>query len=365
MQTAIPYMQLRGGSSKGLFFEARDLPDDQALRNRVLIAAMEGVGCGDPRQIDGLGGGYSLTSKVAVISPSKLKDADLEYLFLQVEIGKGKVSTVQTCGNILAGVVPFAIESGMIPAQDGLTTARVNMLNTGGICEILVETPNFKVEYAGNAKVDGVPGTAAPVICNYLEIEGSTCGSLYPTGNIIDEINGIKLTCIDNGMPVVLLVASDFGITGYESNSDLDRNESLKEQLEDIRLKIGPIMNLGDVKSKTIPKMCLISAPQSNGLINTRMFIPHVCHEAIGVLAAISVATACVSQGNVVHRVITAPDSDIKKLSIEHPSGELTVTLDYDCNADGKITIKRSGVMRTVRLLSKGEVFIPDLAFLS
>lgn len=364
MQMAIPYMQLRGGSSKGLYFEAKNLPQDPILRDRILIAAMEGVGLGDPRQIDGLGGANSLTSKVAIVGPSTLADADLDYLFLQVEVGKGKVSSVQNCGNILAGVLPFAIESGMIAARSGVTEARVNLLNTGGICEIVVQTPDGKVEYAGNARVDGVPGTAAPVICNYLDVQGSTCGSLLPTGNLVDVINGIELTCIDNGMPVVLMDAKKFGLTGYESNTALDNDDILKERLEDIRLKIGPKMNLGDVKTKTIPKMCLISAPQSGGLINTRMFIPHICHEAIGVLAAISVATACVLPGSVANNVIGVPNESIKELSIEHPSGELTVTLDYEIDSQGKVSINRSGVMRTARLLSRGEVYIPDLGFL-
>lgn len=364
MQMAIPYMQLRGGSSKGLYFEAKNLPQDPILRDRILIAAMEGVGLGDPRQIDGLGGANSLTSKVAIVGPSTLADADLDYLFLQVEVGKGKVSSVQNCGNILAGVLPFAIESGLIAARSGVTEARVNLLNTGGICEIVVQTPDGKVEYAGNARVDGVPGTAAPVICNYLDIQGSTCRSLLPTGNLVDVINGIELTCLDNGMPVVLIDAKKFGLTGYEPNTVLNKNDILTERLEDIRLKIGPKMNLGDVKTKTIPKMCLISAPQSGGLINTRMFIPHICHEAIGVLAAISVATACVLPGSVANSIVGVPNESIKELSIEHPSGELTVTLDYNFNAEGEINIKRAGVIRTARLLSKGEVFIPDLGFL-
>ena len=359
---AIPYMQFRGGSSKGLYFEARYLPKDPKLRDRILIACMEGVGMGDPRQIDGLGGANSLTSKVAIVSPSELKDADLDYLFLQVEIGKGKVSTAQNCGNILAGVVPFAIESKMIKANEGTTHARVNMLNTGGICEIVVQTPNFNVEYSGNARVDGVPGTAAPIICNYLDTEGSTCGSLFPTGKFKDEMNGIEFTCIDNGMPVVLLLASQLGISGYESPSELDQNETLKQKIEDIRLKIGPKMNLGEVGSKTIPKMCLISKPKENGLINTRMFIPHVCHEAIGVLAAISVATACVVPETIIHSEISIPHQILNELSIEHPTGELTVTLDYTLNHDNTIKINRSGVMRTARLISKGEVFIPPLA---
>jgi len=361
MQTSIPYMQFRGGSSKGLYFEARHLPENIIQRDRILLACMEGVGMGDPRQIDGLGGAHSLTSKIAIVSPSKTMEADLDYLFLQVEIGKGKISTAQNCGNILAGVVPFAIESGMIQAQEGFTKASINMLNTGGICEILVQTPHSKVEYSGKARVDGVPGTAAPIICNYLGTEGSTCGSLIPTGNLIDRVDGIELTCIDNGMPVVLLEAKSLGISGYETPEELNLNEGLKERLEDIRLKIGPKMNLGEVKHKTIPKICLISPPRMNGIINTRMFIPHVCHEAIGVLAAISVATASVIPGSINHRVFNTPNS-LHELSIEHPTGELTVSLDYQIDEWGKINIHRSGVMRTARLISKGEVFIPPLA---
>ena len=361
MQTAIPYMQFRGGSSKGLFFEARHLPQDPQLRDRILIAAMEGVGMGDPRQIDGLGGATSLTSKVAIISPSDLAEADLDYLFLQVELGKGKVSTAQNCGNILAAVVPFAIEAGIISANDGLTSARVNMLNTGGICEIIVQTPGRQVNYAGNARVDGVPGTAAPIICNYLDIEGSTCGALFPTGNKLDIINGAEITCIDNGMPVVLTDAMYFGITGFESHTDLDKNIRLKERLEAIRVKVGPLMNLGDVCSKTIPKMCLLSEPHQSGVINTRMFIPHVCHEAIGVLAAVSVATACIIEGTGASRFVKSNLADLQEISIEHPSGEMTVTLDHEKDNEGNVVIKRSGVMRTARLLSRGEVFIPSL----
>ena len=359
MQTAIPFMQFRGGSSKGLFFEARHLPQDPELRDRILIAAMEGVGMGDPRQIDGLGGATSLTSKVAIVSPSELAEADLDYLFLQVEVGKGRVSTVQNCGNILAAVVPFAIESGMITANDGVTSARVNMINTGGICEIIVQTPARQVNYAGNARVDGVPGTAAPIICNYLDTEGSTCGALLPTGNTMDIIDGAQLTCIDNGMPVVLLDAMYFGITGFESHTDLDKNIRLKERLEAIRLKAGPLMNLGDVSSKTIPKMCLLSEPHELGVINTRMFIPHICHEAIGVLAAVSVATACIIKGTMANRFIQSDIDDLRDISIEHPSGEMTVTLDHEKDSKGNVVIKRSGVIRTARLLSKGEVFIP------
>jgi 4-oxalomesaconate tautomerase len=356
MQTAIPYMHLRGGSSKGLYFNAADLPVDVNERDKIILAAMEGVGQGDTRQIDGLGGGTSLTSKVAVVSLSKNTAADIDYLFLQVVIGKGKISAAQTCGNILAAVVPFAIESGMIQASSPTTVTKVNMLNTGGICEVTVETPAGKVNYAGNAKVDGVPGTAAAIICNYLDTAGATCGTLLPTGNVKDIVDGISVTCIDNGMPEVIIRASDLGITGYETAAELDTNEILKNKLESIRLQIGPKMNLGDVTEKTVPKMCIISPALNGGTINTRTFIPHVCHEAVGVLGAVSTATACMLQGSVMDGIAIV--SDKNKLSVEHPTGEFTVKLDIT-NDNGNIVINKSGVIRTARLLSKGVVFIP------
>lgn len=350
-------MQFRGGSSKGLFFLSKDLPEDvEAIKLSVLLA-MEGTTEGDPRQIDGLGGAHSLTSKAAVVGPSTHPDADVDYLFLQVVVGKGLVSTGQTCGNILAGVAPFAIETGLVKAGDPLTRVRVNMLNTGGICEVLVETPGRQVSYAGTARIDGVPGTAAPIICNYLDVAGSTCGALLPTGNALDEVDGYQLTCIDNGMPVVLLRAADFGLSGYESVKDLSNNLELKAKIEQIRLKVGPLMNLGEVAQKTVPKMCLIAPPKDGGVLHTRVFIPHVVHDAIGVLAAISVATAVVVPGSIADGVAQLPNQNPNLFSIEHPSGECTVQLDYELE-EGKIVVKKAGVLRTARLLSRGELFV-------
>ena len=368
MQTAIPYMHFRGGSSKGLFFNAKDLPTNETLRYKILLAAFEGSDLGDPRQIDGLGGGSSLSSKAAIVSPSNTEGVDLDYFFVQIMMGKGKVSTNQTCGNILAAVLPFAIESGMIEATQPTTKAKIRIVNTGGVCEVIVETPNGHVNYAGNAKVDGILGTAAPIICNYLDTEGATCGALLPTGNSIDIIDGIEMTCIDNGMPVVIVRATDFGITGYETKAELDDNSILKQKIETIRLKMGHKMGLGDVKDQAVPKMCLISPPQNQeGLVNTRMFIPHVCHDAIGVLAAVSVATACILPNSMTKNIaiLTCPETIGRggnALSVEHPTGEFTVNLDWEKEND-TIVIRKSGVMRTARLLSKGEVFIPQSIF--
>lgn len=360
----IPFYQIRGGSSKGLYFKAEDLPTDEHERNEILLLAMEGTIEGDSRQIDGLGGATSLTSKVAIISKSENPNADLDYNFVQVLVGKGKVSTTQTCGNILAGIVHFAIETGMIEATQPTTSAKINIVNTGGICEVVVQTPNGIIETKGDAKVDGVVGTAAPIICNYLETEGSTCGALLPTGNNIDTIEGIETTCIDNGMPIVIMRAKDFGLVGNESKEILEANEPLRLKIEQIRLKAGFLMDLGNVKDQTIPKMCLISLAENGGIINTRMFIPHVVHEAIGVLAAVSVATACVIPETVCSNELRQEIKDsylmshISYLSIEHPSGEFTVNLEFEID-DNQVKIHKSGVIRTARILSKGEVFIP------
>ena len=358
MQRAIPYMQLRGGSSKGLYFKASDLPDDPELRNRVILAAMEGVGTGDSRQIDGLGGAHSLTSKVAVVNPSTRTDADLDYLFIQVVVGGGRVSTVQNCGNILAGVVPFAIENGMLPAASPETTVTVYMANSDSLCQVTVQTPNGQVEYAGDTPVDGVPGTAAPIVCNYLDVAGSATGALLPTGNIRDVIDNLELTCIDNGMPVVIMRAVDLNRTGYESVEALNADSDLKARLETIRLQIGPRMNLGDVTEQTVPKMCLIASPIHGGLIHTRTFIPHVCHEAIGVLGAVSVATACLLPGSVTTGIAALPLDQRRGLSVEHPSGEFSVDLQVTTHGES-LVVEKSGVLRTARLLSKGELFIP------
>lgn len=357
-QRAIPFAQFRGGSSKGLFFKAEDLPTAPTERDRLVLAAMEGVGPGDPRQIDGLGGATPLTSKVAVVSRSEHPDADLDYLFLQVAVGAGRVSTGQNCGNILAAVLPFALESGLFPASSPTTTARVFMVNTGGVCEVTVQTPGGRVEYAGDAKVDGVPGTAAPIVCSYLGLAGSTCGALLPTGNPLDVVEATEVTCIDNGMPEVLLRAADFGLTGDETPAELEANASLRERLERIRLAAGPLMNLGDVSDKTVPKLCLIAPPRQGGLVSTRTFIPHTVHEAIGVLGAVSTATACLLPGSVAGGVAVLPENPASGYSVEHPTGEFTVHLELTVR-DGSVEVGKSGVVRTARLLSRGEVLVP------
>jgi 4-oxalomesaconate tautomerase len=354
MQTSIPCCLMRGGSSKGLYFLAGDLPADADARDQILVAAMGA----DKRQIDGAGGAHPLTSKVAIVSRSKEDAADVDYLFAQIVVGEGRVDTTPNCGNMLAGVGPFAVETGLVPVHGDTTIVRVRMLNTGNLCELIVQTPGGRVRYEGATHIDGVPGTSAPIVCSYLDVAGSVCGSLLPTGNRVDEVDGIRITAVDNGMPVVVLRAADFGITGYETPAELDANAELKQKLESIRLQIGPKMNLGDVTRKVVPKMSLIAPAREGGHISTRTFIPHDCHAAIGVLGAVSVATACILPGTVAEGIATVPDGAIKQMSVEHPSGEFSVTLEVGGSSDQPEVLK-AGLLRTARLIMKGEIQIP------
>jgi 4-oxalomesaconate tautomerase len=345
---------MRGGSSKGLYFRKDDLPADEALRDRVLVAAL-GT---DSRQIDGAGGAHPLTSKVAIVSRSASSDADIDYLFAQVVVGEGRVDTTPNCGNMLAGVGPFAIETGLIAARDGVTPVRIRMLNSDNLCELLVETPHGHVNYDGHAHIDGVPGTAAPIVCNYLDVAGSATGSLLPTGRALDVVDGVEVTCIDNGMPVVVIRARDLGVTGYETPQELDANKELKKKIESIRLAVGPRMNLGDVAKKVVPKMSLIAPARGGGHVCTRTFIPHDCHAAIGVLGAVSVATACILPGSVAQGIATVPAGKIKQMSVEHPTGEFSVTLDVGGTPELPV-VQKAGLLRTARLIFRGEVLVP------
>ncbi|MBO0347389.1 4-oxalomesaconate tautomerase [Roseibium sp. CAU 1637] len=349
VDSGIPAMWMRGGTSKGGYFLADDLPSDAQLRDQFLLAVM---GSPDPRQIDGLGGADPLTSKVAVVKKSSRPGVDVDYLFLQVFVDQAVVSDGQNCGNILAGVGPFAIERGLVEAHEGTTDVRIFMENTSQLATVTVVTPQARVTYRGDAKIDGVPGSSAPVSIVFEDTAGSTCGALLPTGNAVDEIDGVGVTMIDNGMPCVVLAAADFGLSGQESPAELEANTELRQRLEAIRLKAGPLMNLGDVSEKSVPKITLVSAPE-NGCISTRTFIPHRCHKAIGVLGAVSVATACLLEGGPARGLAQIPEGETKTLSVEHPTGEFSVLAEFD--AGGQLS--RAGVLRTARKLSDGVVF--------
>jgi len=343
-------MWMRGGTSKGGYFLAADLPQDVAARDALLLRVM---GSPDPRQIDGMGGAHPLTSKVAVVKPSARDDADVDYLFLQVFVDKPIVTDAQNCGNILAGVGPFAIERGLVPAAGEATQVRIYMENTGQIAIATVLTPGGRVSYEGEARIDGVPGSAAPVDIIFKDTAGSSCGALLPTGNAVDTIDGVAVTLIDNGMPCVVMSGADMGISGRETPKELEANAALRQRLESIRLQAGPMMNLGDVSKSSVPKMTMVSPAQNGGAISTRTFIPHSCHDAIGVLGAVSVATACLLPEGPAADIAAVAGGARKKLSIEHPTGEFTVV----ANVDDRGEVVEAGVLRTARKLFDGVVF--------
>ncbi len=350
MSEGVRCMWMRGGTSKGGYFLADDLPGDAAARDRFLLGVM---GSPDKRQIDGMGGADPLTSKVAVVRRSERSGIDVDYLFLQVFVDQAIVTDAQNCGNILAGVGPFAIERGLVQAQEGETRVTIYMENTGQVAVERVRTPGGKVSYAGDASIDGVPGTASPIPVLFKDTAGSSCGALLPTGKRLDLIDGIEVTCIDNGMPVVIMRAEDLGISGTESRDELDANQALKRKLESIRLQAGPMMNLGDVTAKTVPKMTLVSAPRAGGVISTRTFIPHRCHASIGVLGAVSVATACALPGSSASHLACLPEGRSKRMPIEHPIGASNILVELDDNDE----VESASVLLTARKLFDGLVF--------
>ena len=348
MSDGIPCLWMRGGTSKGAYFLATDLPADPAARDALLLAVM---GSPDPRQIDGIGGADPLTSKVAILSPSTRADADVDYLFLQVFVDQPLVSDAQGCGNILAAVGPVAIERGLVAVAGDLTPVRIHMVNTGEVARADVQTPGGRVRYDGGTAIDGVPGTAAPVRLMFDNIAGSMCGALLPTGQALDVIDGVNCTLIDNGMPIVVMRATDFGLTGAETRDEIEAMEHVKARVEAIRLQAGSMMGLGDVSEASVPKMTLVSAPMNGGAINTRSFIPKRVHASVGVFAAVSVATACLLEGSPAFALASLPPDG--RFAIEHPTGAAEVYLDIAPDR----SVRGAGTIRTARKLMDGRVF--------
>jgi 4-oxalomesaconate tautomerase len=350
-ETGVRCTMLRGGTSRGLYFEAADLPPDPAERDDLLLRLM---GTPDPRQIDGLGGATSLTSKVAVVSRPARPGADVDYLFLQLGVDEPTVGDRQNCGNILAGVGPFAVERGLVPAGKAETTVRIRMVNSDSVAVATFPTPGGRVEYRGDVAIAGVPGTAAPVVLAFTGTEGSATGRLLPTGQVRDQVDGIEVTCVDNGMPVVLATAGSFGLTGYETHGELAADTGLLARVDQFRRKAGQLMGLGDVAS--VPKTVLLAPPRDGGLLCTRAFIPVQPHTSIGVLCAISVVTGMLLPGAVGHELTEGWPAGGSRIDVEHPSGHLLVDVAVDGAADPPRVV-RSGVVRTARKLFDGIVY--------
>ncbi|MEL1249067.1 4-oxalomesaconate tautomerase [Aurantiacibacter gilvus] len=353
-----PVMWMRGGTSKGGYFLASEIPAEEAERAEFLLGVM---GSPDPRQIDGMGGADPLTSKVAVVKKSERPGVDVDYLFLQVFVDQAIVTDAQNCGNILAGVGPFAIERGLVQPAGDVTQVTIYMENTGQIAVASIETPADEigkraVNYWGEAKIDGVPGTHAPIPIEFRDTAGSSCGALLPTGNAFDEIEGVRCTLIDNGMPCIVFKAEDVGATGYETREELESDAfaPIRAKIEAIRLAAGPLMNLGDVTEKSVPKMTLVAPPKNGGAVTTRVFIPKRAHASIGVLGAVTAATACLVEGSPAAEVADVPEGTTKSLSIEHPSGEMTCVMKVDANGE----VESAALLRTARKLMDGIVYV-------
>jgi 4-oxalomesaconate tautomerase len=350
MSDGIRCMWMRGGTSKGGVFVKDDLPADPADRDAILLRVM---GSPDIRQIDGMGGGDPLTSKVALVSRSARPGVDVDYLFLQVFVDQAIVTDAQNCGNMLAAVAPFAIERGLVEAADGITRVAIHMENTAQVAVASVSTPHGQVDYAGSTAISGVPGTAAAIPLAFRDTAGSSCGALLPTGRTVDAIDGVDVTLIDNGMPCVVMAAQDVGVSGHEDRATLDADSAMKAKVEAIRLKAGPLMKLGDVREQSVPKMMLVAAARGGGAIAVRSLIPHRVHASIGVLGAVSVATACLLEGSPAARLAKVPPGLTKAFAVEHPSGmtECVVTID-----DAGRPVE-AGMLRTARKLMDGVVF--------
>jgi 4-oxalomesaconate tautomerase len=350
--TGVPCMLMRGGTSKGAYFLAADLPPEPAERDDLLLRVM---GSPDPRQIDGIGGAHPLTSKVAVVSPSDSPGIAVDYLFLQLGVDEATVSDRQNCGNLLAGVGPFAVERGLVTPGTQRSTVRIRMVNSGSTAVAHFPTPGGVVDYTGDTAISGVPGTAAPVVLDFADTAGSAGRGLLPTGRRVDEIDGLRVTCVDNGMPVVVAYAKDFGLTGYEPVEKLAADDRLRDRVRSLRVRAGELMGLGDVRDASVPKTTLVAPPVDGGTICTRTFIPERLHASIGVLGAVSVVTAVLLDGAVGHDIAQVAEG-ATRMDVEHPSGHLEVEVALDASADPP-RVRRSGVVRTARKLFDGIVF--------
>ncbi|MFM1814529.1 MAG: hypothetical protein RLZ98_1224 [Pseudomonadota bacterium] len=354
-QNSVPCLFMRGGTSRGPFLNRAHLPDDLDALAEMLISA---VGAGHPINIDGIGGGTEVTTKVVMVSPSKDEWADIDYFFAQVAVGERQVDYSPTCGNMLSGVAPAAIELGLFPAQEGETRVKILSVNTGARIEAIVQTPGGVVEYEGNARIDGVPGTAAPIVLNFMDVIGSSCGALFPTGKTIENIDGIDVTCIDVAMPMALARADAFGLTGYETREELDANRAFYARMEPIRREAGRRMGLGDVSDKVVPKFGILSAPRSGGAINARYFMPKTCHPSLAVTGSICIGSCILSPGTVAEGISVIPDGSPVTLEIEHPMGQIEVAMDY--SATNGFELKSAGILRTARKLMEGQLFVPS-----
>ena len=355
MQTSIPFLFMRGGTSRGPYFRREDLPCDREVLADVLIAA---VGAGHPINIDGIGGGTTVATKVAMLSTSDHELADIDYFFAQVAVEERLVDFKPTCGNILSGVGPAAIEMGLIKTRDPETVVRIHAVNTGALVEATIQTPGGELRYDGDTKIAGVPGAAAPIKLNFMDVVGSSTGALLPTGHCRDEIDGIEVTCMDVAMPIVIARAEDLGLSGYETAKELDANRDLYARIEPIRLEAGKRMGMGDVTKSVVPKFAILAPARDGGCVTARYFMPWKCHPSMAVTGAQCLASCVLAPGTVGDDIAERPEGNPASAVIEHPSGQIEVAVAVDPDADG-FALRSAGLIRTARLLARGDIMVP------
>lgn len=355
-QTAIPFYFFRGGSSRGPFFNRADLPADRDTLSAVLVAAL---GSGHPLNIDGIGGGNAVTTKVAMLSKSDDDSADIDYFFAQVSVEDRLVDYKPTCGNMMIAVGPAAIEMGLLPAHEDVTEVRIRAVNTGATVNAQIQTPKGAVTYEGETAIDGVPGTAAPISLEFTNVAGASTGHLLPTGNPSDEIDGIEVTCIDFAMPMVIARAADFGLTGYESRDELDANRDFFDRMEQIRLAAAKLMGMGDCSQSVLPKFGLIANAAKGGSFATRYFMPWATHPTLAVTGSQCLCACALTPGSVLEGITNRPERSPATLVLEHPMGTMQVTMNFDITTDS-VTPRSASVIRTARKLARGDVFVPE-----
>lgn len=355
-QISIPCTVMRGGTSKGPYFKLSDVPEDRAQLERLLLAVM---GSPDPREIDGLGGADWLTSKTAMVGPSTRPGADVDYLFGQVIIDKPIVDFRPNCGNLTSAVGPFAIETGMVKATDPETTVRIFNINTGALIEAVIQTPGGTIQYEGDTAIDGVPGTAAPILLFFYDLVGTRTGKLLPTGNPIDVIEGVEVSCVDAAIPMIIARAEDMGKTAYESPAEINADSAFFERLERIRVAASHRMGLGDPTGSVIPKFCIVSKARNGGSVNARYMVPHECHQTFPLVGGQCLAAASIQKGTIAAEFTRVTDANTQTIDIEHPVGTLGTAIDYTGTRDAP-EITRIGFVRTARKLMVGEVFVPE-----
>ncbi|WP_137392303.1 4-oxalomesaconate tautomerase [Rhodoligotrophos defluvii] len=355
-QIRIPCVMMRGGTSRGAFFNRNDLPADPAMRDAVLVAAM---GSGNPLQVDGIGGGNPLTSKVAIVSVSEREDADLDYLFAQVNVERAQVDTKPNCGNMLAAVGPYALEAGLVEAQSPRTSLRIYNVNTDAVIEAMIETPDGIATYKGDCRIDGVAGTGAPVRLNFSDSEGAVTGALLPTGHIRDVIDGVETSVVDYAVPVMFVRAEDLGLDGNEPPAVLTANRAVFDRMEALRLEAGRRAGLGDVSGSVVPKIAVVARPRGDGVVLSRYFTPRTAHESYPVTGGLCLAVASCLDGSVVHELVREPVREAGIVGIEHPVGKLEIEIELRRAGANRSPIARASLVRTARRLFDGFVYVP------